>query len=146
MVCPPLPWCPGGGHAPFPTSVPCSLGAAVGFFGLFVCLLVLICPICTHAVIFSPTLFLCLLLLEEMRAQALQQRSQAPAHLAAGQDSEPSRTPNTHALRSSSTPLPPTSGSLQDPLPPSPPPPSTGQSDPLAGFPVSCRPLGTSGN
>lgn len=39
--------------------------------------------------------------------QALQQRSQVPARLAGGQDSEPSLTCNMHALRSSSTLLVP---------------------------------------
>ena len=99
-----------------------------------------------HAVIFRPALFLCILLPGEMQVEALQQRPQVPARLAAGQDSEPSLTPNTHALRSSSTLLVPSLRLSAGPPATLSLPASTGQSNPLAGFPVSCRPLGTSGN
>ena len=91
MICPPLWWC--GVQGPCP--VPCfcfrlfrsgSWGFLVflhlwGFFGLFVSFIQNLPPTAHHTVIFSPIMFLCILLLEEtfVQVQALQQRVPGPS-------------------------------------------------------------------
>ena len=88
MVCPPLRWCCMQGACPvprfcFPFSafVPGSSKVSVGFPGLFVSFAQNLLQLCMHRVIFSPMLFLCILLLEErcVQMQALQQRVPGPS-------------------------------------------------------------------